>query len=60
MGPSPRLLVLDAKQRFGPELQVSIGPRPHLSFLDAKQRVLDKNNKSLWVQDLTCPFVREK
>ena len=43
---------------FGPEFQVSMGPSPHLRFLHAKQRVLAQNYKSLWVPDLTCPFVQ--
>ena len=28
-----------------------------LFFLHAKQRLLDQNNKSLWVPDITCRFV---
>ena len=36
---------------------VSMGPSPHVWFLDAKQRLLDPNNKSLWVPDITCRFV---
>ena len=40
-----------------PELQISVGPRPHLWFFHAKQRLLDQNNKSLWVPDMTCRFV---
>ena len=39
------------------ELLVSIGPSPHLLVLHAKQRLLDPNNKSLWVPDITCRFV---
>ena len=39
------------------ELLVSIGPSPHLLFLHAKQRLLDPNNKSLWVPEITCRFV---
>ena len=39
------------------ELLVSMGPSPHLWFLHSKQRLLDPNNKSLWVPDITCPFV---
>ena len=34
--------------------------RPHLWFLYAKQRLLDQNNKSLWVPDLTCDFLHAK
>ena len=30
---------------------------PHLLFLHAKLRLLDQNNKSLWVPDMTCHFV---
>ena len=39
------------------ELLVSMSPSPHLWFLHAKQRLLDPNNKSLWVPDITCRFV---
>ena len=42
---------------LGLELQVSGGARPHLWFPNAKQRLLDQNNKSLWVPDMTCLFV---
>ena len=42
------------------ELLVSMGPRPHLWFLNAKQLLLVPNYKSLWVPDITCPFVHEK
>ena len=42
------------------ELLVSMGPTPHVWFLDAKQRLLDRNNKSLWAQDITCRFVDGK
>ena len=42
---------------FGPEYKFSMGTRPHLSFLHAKQRLLDQNNKSLWVPDMTYRFV---
>ena len=42
------------------ELLVSMGPRPHHWFLDAKQRLLDRNNKSLWVTNITCRFVHAK
>ena len=45
---------------FGPEYKFSMGTRPHLSFLHAKQRLLDQNNKSQWVPDLTCRFVHAK
>ena len=39
------------------ELLVSMGPSTDLWFLDAEQRLLDQNNKSLWVQEMTCRFV---
>ena len=39
------------------ELLVSI--ISHVWFLDAKQRLLDRNNKSLWVPDITCRCVHE-
>ena len=39
------------------ELPVSTGPRPHLSLLHVKQRLMDENNKSLLVPDMTCRFV---
>ena len=42
------------------ELLVSMGSSPHLSFLVAKHRLLDQNNKSLWVPDITCRFVHAK
>ena len=42
------------------ELLVSMGPSLHLCFLHAKQRLLDQNNKSLWVPDMTCLFVLAK
>ena len=54
--PSPVVLCMQtATLAF--ELLVSIVPCPHLRFLHANQRLLDKNYKSLWVQDLTCRFV---
>ena len=42
------------------EKLVSMGPSPHVWFLEAKQRLLDRNNKSLWVPDITCRFVHGK
>ena len=42
------------------ELLVSMGPSPHVWFLVAKQRLMDRNNKSLWVQGITCRFVHAK
>ena len=41
-------------------LLVPMGPSLHLWFLDAKQQLLEQNNKSLWVPDITCRFVHEK
>ena len=43
-----------------PETLVSLGPKPYLWFLHSKQRLLDSNNKSLWVPDITCRFVHAK
>ena len=58
IGSSPHLWFCACKTApLGLELQVSVGPRPHLWFLHAKQRLLDQNNKSLWVPDMTCRFV---
>ena len=37
-----------------------MGSSPHVWFLDAKQRLMDRNNKSLGVPDITCRFVHEK
>ena len=42
------------------ELLVSIGLCRHLWFFHAKQRLLDQNNNSLWVSDITCRFVHAK
>ena len=41
------------------ELLVSRGLSLHMWFSHAKQRLLDQNNKSLWVADITCRFVHE-
>ena len=41
------------------EILVSMSPISHVWFLDAKQRLLDRNNKSLWVPDITCRCVHE-
>ena len=46
--------------RLAQELKDYIGSSTHLWFLHAKQGLLDPNNKSLWVPDLTCPFVQAK
>ena len=42
------------------ELLVFMSPSPHVRFLDAKQRLLERNNKSLWVPDITCRGVHAK
>ena len=34
-----------------------MGPSTRVWFLDTKQRILDRNNKSLCVPDMTCRFV---
>ena len=58
---SPRLWFYACKTAtLALELLVSMGPSTHLCFLHAKQRLLDQNNKSLWVPDITCRFVDEK
>ena len=54
--PSPVVLCMQTAT-LALEILVSIVPCPHLRFLHANQRLLDQNNKSLWVQDLTCRFV---
>ena len=55
---SPRLWFCACKTAtLALELLVSIGLRTHLCFLHAKERLLDQNNKSLWVPDITCRFV---
>ena len=36
------------------ESLVSMGPSPYLCFFHTNQRLLDRNNKSLWVPDITC------
>ena len=42
------------------ELLVSMGPSPHYWFLVAKQRLLDRNNKSLWITNITYHFLQTK
>ena len=54
--PSPVVLCMQTAT-LALETLVSIVPCPYLRFLHANQRLLDQNNKSLWVQDLTCRFV---
>ena len=45
---------------LAPELLVSMGPNPYLWFLHSKQRLLEPNNKSLRVPDITCRCVLSK
>ena len=60
-GSQPSSVVFACKTAtLGPELQVSVGPRPHLGIFHAKQRLLDQNNKSIWVPDMTCLFMHAK
>ena len=40
------------------EILVSMGPSHQLWFLHANQRLLDTNNKSLRVPDISCRFVQ--
>ena len=42
------------------ELLVSMGPSPHVWILDGKWRLLDRNNKSLFVPDISCIFACTK
>ena len=58
MGPSHDLSFCAYKTAWlASELLVSMSPISHVWFLDAKQRLLDRNNKSLWVPDITCRCV---
>ena len=58
IGCSPYLWFCACKTAtLGLELQVSVGQRPHLWFLHVNLRLLEQNNKSLWVPDMTCSFV---
>ena len=58
MGPRHNLSFCALKRAtLEPESHVSISPSPHLWFMHAKQRLLEQNNKSLWVPDMTCLFV---
>ena len=41
------------------ESLVSMSPISHVWFLDAKKGLLDRNNNSLWVPDITCRCVHE-
>ena len=59
MGPRPHLRFSACKTAcLASELLVSTGSSHHLWFLHAKQRLLVPNNKSWWVPDITCRFVR--
>ena len=61
MGPRPHLSFSGCKTSWlASGLLVSIGPSPHLWFLLSKQRLLNQNNKSLCVPDLTWHFVHVK
>ena len=61
MGPRPHLSFCEFKTAcLASELLVSMGSSPHLWFLDSKHRLLDQNNKSPWVPDITCHFVHAK
>ena len=55
MGPRHDLSLCECKTAW--LASVSMDPSTHLLFLHAKQRLLDPNNKSLWVPDITCRFV---
>ena len=58
MGPRPHLWFSACKTAcLVSELQLSMDPIPHVWFLNTKQGLLDPNNESLWVQDITCRFV---
>ena len=60
-GSQPSSVVFACKTAwFVSESIVSMGPSPLVWFLDAKQRLMDRNNKSLWVPDITCRFVLVK
>ena len=61
MGPRHDLSFCACKSaRLTPQLLVSMGPCAHQWFWISKERLLDQNNKSLWVPDLTCRFVHTK
>ena len=58
MGPRPHVWFSVFKTAcLATETLVSMGHSPHVWFMDAKQRLLNWNNKSLWVPDITCRFV---
>ena len=59
MGPRTHLWFSVCKTAcLASEILVSMGPSPQLWFLHAKQRLLDTNNKSLRVPDISCRFVQ--
>ena len=61
MGPRPYLWLCACKTAcLASELLVAMGPSPYRWILHAKHRLLDVNNKSLWVPDITCHFVHAK
>ena len=61
MGPRHDLSFCACKTAWlASEWLVSMSPSPHVWFLDAKQCLLDRNNKSLWVPDITCRCVNAK
>ena len=61
MGPRPHLSFCARNTAsVPPEWLVYMGSSPHLWFLHAIQPLLDQNNKSLSVPDMTCPFVHAK
>ena len=61
VGPRPHLSFYACKTGcLASELLVSFGPRPNVWFLEEKQGLLDQNNKSLCVPDITCRFVHSK
>ena len=57
--PSPVVLCMQTAT-LALELLVSIVPCPHLRFLHANQRLLEQNNRSLCIPDLTCDFLHAK
>ena len=60
-GSQPSSVVFACKTAWlASESLVSMCPSPLVWFLDAKQRLMDRNNKSLWVPDITCRFVLVK
>ena len=59
MGPRPHLWICAIETAcLASELLVSMGPSLQLWFLHAKHRLLETNNKSLWVPDISCRFVQ--